>query len=193
MSIHRTPRRRRAAVIHAALLTLALVAAAFLLPVQPACAAPEDLEEIHRLELQGQKVDAFLKLKELAPTGDPEAQYKLAGYYHYGDAGPANYKLALEWYERAARQGHTDAMLGIAVLLDPANARITSIPDDRGRAFTWLTIAATLMTKKSDLAIVEGLRDKLKGELSSAELNAALAEAMAFQPALEQPMLAQPQ
>lgn len=167
-----------------------LVAVPLLLPAGPAYAQaetetlPEDLQEVLRLELEGRKVDAFLKLKDMAPLGDPEAQYRLAGYYHYGYAGPADFKLALDWYERAARQGHPDAMLGIGVLNSQENIRI---PQNKPRAFTWLTIAATLLKNPSEVKVVEGLRDRLKSELSSAELNVALAEAMAYQPVPEQP------
>ena len=192
MSIHRPQQRLRAALSHVALLTLGLVAAAFLLSALPARAAPEDVEEINRLEVEGQKVDAFLRLTELAPLGDPWAQWKLAGYYHHGWASAANYQLALEWYERAARQGFVDAMLGIAILLDPAYTQAASVPDNRAAAFTWLSIATTLIEDPQEKAAVQGLRDKLKSELSTAELNAALAAAMAFQPVLEQPMRTQP-
>lgn len=151
-----------------------LLLAAF--PFQVA-AATDDLKEILRLELAGEKLDAYLKLKELAPEGDPEIQYRLAGYYHYGLAGPANFKLAREWYGRAARQGHPDAMLGLAVM----DAQGQGGPVDRQSSFTWLTVASTLMKNPDDIATVNGLRDKYKSELSTAELNAALARAMAFQ------------
>ena len=46
--------------------------------------------------------------------------------------------------------------------------------------------AATYLKEPDELNKVAGLRDKYKSELSSAELNAALAEAMAFQPVAEQ-------
>lgn len=175
-------RSRRIGAIPALLSLVALALAAFLVTAGPSQAAQEDLAEVSRLEYEGQKVDAFLLLKELAPKGDPEAQYKLAGYYHYGYAGPANYKLALEWYERAARQGHTDAMLGIAIL--NAQDKI-SVPQNKARAFTWLSIAATQLKNPDEQATVAGLRDKLKSELSSAQLQAALNEAMTFQPVPE--------
>jgi TPR repeat protein len=183
MSLARILARSRAAV--------ALVAAPLLVAVTifasalPALAAPEDIEEIHRLELEGRKVDAYLRLQELAPKGDPWAQWKLAGYYQYGYAAPANFMKALEWYERAARQGNVDAMLGAAILLDPAFTQAASVPKSRTQAFTWLSIAATKLTKPDEIEVVKGLRDKLKREMSTAELNKALSEAMAFQPAPE--------
>ena len=179
MSKHRP---RRFGVTPILLPILALALAAFIATTGTLRAAQEDLTEVSRLEYEGQKVDAFLLLKELAPKGDPEAQYKLGGYYQYGYAGPANFKLALEWYERAARQGHTDAMLGVAIL--NAQDKI-SIPQNKARAFTWLSIAATQLKDKDAQANVATLRDKLKSEISTAELQAALNEAMSFQPVPE--------
>ncbi len=147
-----------------------------------AIAASEDLVEVHKKELDGNKVGAFLQLKELAPGGDPVAQWKLAGYYHYGDAGPANFALAREWYGRAARQGMPDAMLGLAVM----NARGQGGPIDLKAAFVWLTIASRIIDNPKEVQNVNGLRDKYRSEMSSADLNAALAEATAFQPVKEQ-------
>ncbi|MBI2253365.1 MAG: sel1 repeat family protein [Proteobacteria bacterium] len=154
-----------------------------LLASTPAWAAPEDLVEVHKMELDGNKVGAFLRLKELAPEGDPIAQWKLAGYYHYGDAGPANFAQAREWYGRAARQGLPDAMLGLAVM----NARGQGGPVDIKRAFIWLTIASRLTQDPTEVQNINGLRDKYKSEMSSADLNTALAEAMAFQAVKEKP------
>ncbi len=160
---------------------LLLVVAAHAIAPSRALAAPEDLQDVLKMELEGNKVGAYLKLKEMAPEGDPVAQFKLAGYYHYGDAGPANFALAREWYGRAAKQGFPDAMLGLAVM----NARGQGSPADKKTAFTWLTIASGLLKNPKEIKEVNGLRDMYKGELSTAELNAALAEAMAFQPVPE--------
>ena len=135
------------------------------------------------MELEGDKVGAYLKLKELAPGGDPIAQYKLGGYYQYGWAGPANYKLAREWYGRAARQGSADAMLGLAIM----DSQGWGGPVSKKSAFIWLTIASRILTDPDEIKNVSGLRDMYKSEMSSAELNAALAEAMAFQAVKENP------
>lgn len=129
------------------------------------------------MELEGDKVGAYLKLIEIAPQGDPEVQYRLAGYYHYGWAGPANFKLARAWYDRAARQGHVEAMLGLAVM----DAQGQGGPVDKKTSFTWLTIASTFLKDPDEIDKVSRLRDKYKSELSTADLNAALAQAMAYQ------------
>lgn len=171
--------RRLAAVL------LLLAASAVMTPTftAPAWATPDELVEVHKMELEGNKVGAFLKLKELAPQGDPAAQWKLGGYYQYGWAGPANFALAREWYGRAARQGLPDAMLGLAVM----SAQGQGGPADIKSAFVWLTVASRLLQDPQEVQNVNGLRDKYKSEMSSADLNAALAEAMAFQAVQEKP------
>ena len=40
-----------------------------------------------------------------AESGDAAAQFDLAGRYAEGGAGPRNYELAAQWYEKAAQQG----------------------------------------------------------------------------------------
>lgn len=167
--------------IRPAVLAAPVLAMTFFIPV--AIATPEELLEVREMELEGNKVGAFLRLKELAPAGDPIAQWKLAGYYHYGDAGPANFALARQWYGRAARQGLPDAMLGLAVM----NARGQGAAADIKTAFVWLTIASRLTQNQKEIQTINGLRDKYKSEMSSANLNAALSEAMAFQPVKEKP------
>jgi len=163
----------------AAWATLLLGIAATLSLVGPALA---DVAEVHQLIDEGRTFDAFMELRDLAPTGDAEAQYMLGGMYHWGDAGPADFSKAREWYERAARQGHADAMIGLAVLEMQGKGET----GNKQEAFTWLAIAATRTQDSKVLAKIAGLRDKLEAELSQAELNAALAEAMAFQPKPEQ-------
>lgn len=172
----------KARFIHLALAASLVTAALSACLISSAHAAPEGLQEVLQKELEGDKVGAYLRLKELAPEGDPEAQYRLGGYYQYGWASPANFKLAREWYGRAAAQGHPEAMLGLAVM----DAQGQGTPVDKKASFTWLTIAATYLKEPDEINKVAGLRDKYKSELSSADLNAALAEAMAFQPVKEQ-------
>jgi TPR repeat protein len=155
----------------------------FVAALSPTMAAADDIADVRRLLDQGRTFDAFMELRDLAPTGEPEAQYMLGGMYHWGDAGPADFTKAREWYGRAARQGHADAMIGLAIL----DAQGTSEKENKQAAFTWLTIAAALTQDPQTQAKVAALRDKLKSELNEAELSAALAEAMAFTPQPEAP------
>ena len=45
----------------------------------------------------------------LAVKGNPDAQFNLAMMYHSGIAVQMNEKKAVEWYQKAASNGHTQA------------------------------------------------------------------------------------
>jgi hypothetical protein len=56
----------------------------------PACAEHEDL---------------FIKMKQLAENGDPEAQYHLGMFYNNGIGTTKNAPLAFEWFQKSAEGG----------------------------------------------------------------------------------------
>lgn len=64
--------------------------------------AKEGLDEIKAIK---DKETKFQRCLSAAKEGDPEAQYKLAHEYHYGDE--------IEWYRSAAEQGHCEAQYGL--------------------------------------------------------------------------------
>lgn len=132
-----------------------------------------------RLAIKEQRMfDAFQDLTDLAETGDPVAQYELAGFYHYGRVGPANFDKARNWYERSAKQGNTDAMLGLAVIYGFGQG----VPQDKQAAFRWLVIAGTQNLDATGAEKVASSRDALAAGLTPAQIDAALAEARAFTP-----------
>ncbi|MBR6902145.1 MAG: sel1 repeat family protein, partial [Synergistaceae bacterium] len=47
--------------------------------------------------------------KKAADNGDAIAQYNIGSLYENGLGVKKNYKKAIEWYEKAAAQGHKDA------------------------------------------------------------------------------------
>ena len=49
-------------------------------------------------------------LFNLAKQGDTEAQYKLGRSYYLGDGIKQDYRKAVKWYRRSAKQGYADAM-----------------------------------------------------------------------------------
>lgn len=53
---------------------------------------------------------AFNKLLPLATSGRPDAQYALAYLYFYGQGTLENRKLAIYWFNQAAKQNYPDAM-----------------------------------------------------------------------------------
>ena len=132
-----------------------------------------------RLAIKEQRMfDAFQDLTELAEAGDPVAQYELAGFYHYGRVGPVNFDKARTWYERSAKQGNPDAMLGLAVI----HGFGQGVPQDKQAAFRWLVIAGTQHLDAAGAEKVATTRDKLAEGLSPEQIEAALAEARAFVP-----------
>ena len=44
-----------------------------------------------------------------AGAGDPEAQYNIGTLFYYGDGVNRNCKIAIDWYIKAAKQGHVKA------------------------------------------------------------------------------------
>ena len=45
------------------------------------------MDDVRTAIAEKRTFDAFQDLKELAETGDPEAQYELGGFYHWGEVG----------------------------------------------------------------------------------------------------------
>ncbi len=132
-----------------------------------------------RLAIKEQRMfDAFQDLSDLAETGDPVAQYELAGFYHYGRVGPVNFQKARQWYERSAKQGNPDAMLGLAVIYGFGQG----VPQDKQAAFRWLVIAGTQHLDATGAEKVASSRDSLAAGLTPDQIEAALAEARAFSP-----------
>jgi TPR repeat protein len=155
------------------LASLILASLIFAMPVQAAT-----MEDVRKAIAEQRLFDAYQDLQGLAESGNPEAQYELAGFHHYGRVGPVNFEKARMWYERAAKQGNTDAMLGLAVIYGFGQG----VPQDKQAAFRWLVIAGTQNLPPDGAAKVASTRDHLAAEMTPAEIEAALAEARAFTP-----------
>jgi TPR repeat protein len=168
----------------------ALVAALAFAGLMPAACASHKVAEptvadARKLMNEDRMFDAFNILKPLAEKGDPDAQYELGGIYHYGYMGANDYTKASAWYQRAAKQGNTDAMIGLAALYGTKAAGKYGTDIDHMSAFTWLTIASLRETDPQALAKIDGLRDHLEDGLTPEQLDAALAAARAYQPVPE--------
>lgn len=142
----------------------------------PALAAT--MEDVRKAIAEQRLFDAYQDLQDLAENGDPVAQYELAGFHHYGRVGPVNFEKARMWYERSAKQGNTDAMLGLAVIYGFGQG----VPQDKKVAFRWLVIAGTQNMTPIDAGKVASTRDQLAAGMTPEEIEAALAEARAFTP-----------
>lgn len=80
---------------------------------------------------------SFERAKNLALSGDVQAQFELAQMYHKGFGTDVDLRLALLWYNKAADGGHVDATfeLGRMYLEGP------ELPIDLEQAFTLLSKA----------------------------------------------------
>lgn len=136
------------------------------------------MEDVRKAIAEQRMFDAYQDLQDLAESGDPVAQYELAGFFHYGRVGPVSFEKARTWYERAAKQGNTDAMLGLAVIYGFGQG----VPQDKKVAFRWLVVAGTRDLSPTDAEKVASTRDHLAAQMTPGEIEAALAEARAFAP-----------
>ena len=136
------------------------------------------MEDVRKAIAEKRAFDAFQDLQELAPAGDPEAQFTLGDMYRWGDIGAANFEKALYWYMRAAKQGNVDAMLGLAGMYGHGQG----VPQDKVAAYRWLVLASSQHLDEKSAAIVANARDDLGKHLTAEQIEAALAEARSFIP-----------
>ncbi|MDD5581574.1 MAG: SEL1-like repeat protein [Methylobacter sp.] len=96
------------------LITLAFVINASLSLV--ACAdKPEGNSQVEALTAP-ESEDKIAQLQREAQDGDPDAQYSLAYLYENGLGLPKDEAKALELYQKAADQGHSDAQNNLDAL-----------------------------------------------------------------------------
>ena len=157
---------------------LALAGAA-IRPLRVATAAyAVTMDDVRTAIAEKRPFDAFQYLKELAEAGNPEAQYELGGFYHWGRVSSTDFTKARQWYERAAKQGNVDAMLGLAVIYGHGQG----VAQDKAASFRWLVLASSQHLAPEDAARVAAAREDLAKHLTAQQIEAALAEARSFTP-----------
>jgi hypothetical protein len=156
------------------------VAALFLGLNLAACSSdpPPDMNTVKKLVAEDRGFEALKVLIPLAQAGDPQAQYELAGFYHYGYVGANDYAKALKWYRASARQGYADSMVGLSVMYLGGQG----VAKDRREAFVWLNLAAQYMADKQALAKVKNVRDEVGRTLTKDDIAFAKAESLLLQP-----------
>ncbi len=92
--------------------SLALLALSSSLLVTPAGAA--STAEAREAMRAGNYAEAFCTWLPLAKRGDPEAQFALGWMYHNGYGLAIDDHQAIEWWDQAAKSGHTEAMMALA-------------------------------------------------------------------------------
>lgn len=152
---------------------VAIVVALLVVCCHATASIADDMADVHKAMNEDRLFDAFQELVDLAKQGNAEAQYELAGFYHWGRVGAANFTKARTWYQRSANQGNTDAMIGLAIL----SAAGQGGPVDKPTAAKWLIIADNI--RKLPPSVAEW-RDQLTDALTPAEISTITAEAKAF-------------
>jgi hypothetical protein len=158
-----------------------VILAAFLLGFAlTACSSdpPPDMNTVQKLINEDRQFEALKLLIPMAQDGNPQAQYELAGFYHYGYVGANDYAKALKWYRASARQGYADAMVGLSVMYLGGQG----VAKDRREAFVWLNLASQYMADKRALTKLKGLRDEIGRSLTKDDIAFAKAESMLLQP-----------
>jgi hypothetical protein len=139
---------------------------------------PPDMAAVKKMVAEDRNFEALTALIPMATAGDPQAQYELAGFYHYGYVGPNDYAKALRWYRASARQGYADSMVGLAVMYLGGQG----VAKDRREAFVWLNLAAQYMSDQKALAKVKKQRDEIGRTLTKDDIAFAKAESLLLQP-----------
>lgn len=78
--------------------------------------------------MQGDYPKAIAIWRPLAQAGDPDAQFNLGQAYKIGRGVAVDYPVAMEWYRKAAAQGHLRAEDNYGHLLFQLNRRADAIP-----------------------------------------------------------------
>lgn len=126
---------------------------------------PDSQRFSHTLYLQ-----PYSKLRQAAERGDAESQYGLAYLYYKAGSDPAivgvvqSYKLAAQWYRKAAQQGHTSAQYNMAVL----HLQGEGVERDPVEAYAWLLHSSSAGHEPS-LALIK----ELNGVLNEKQISIA--------------------
>jgi len=98
-----------------------------------------DLDDaVHAMRV-GNFAEAYCLLRPHADSGDAEAQYNIGWMYLNGYGLAINDSLALEWWQRAADQGHIDATFSMAMLYSLGEGQVKK---DMNRAIDLYLVAA---------------------------------------------------
>jgi TPR repeat protein len=109
--------------------------------------------------------------RRAAAKGEARSAAALGDIYSSGQAVPVDTPRALAWLEVAARLGHADGMGNIGVIFINGSG----VAVDRVEALAWFALATNRGSAR-----FAAYRDRLRGELGTAELAAAEARAHAI-------------
>ena len=104
-------------------------AAAFAVAIPAATSfAQQAIEDGFKAWDAGRHEEAVRLWRALADRGNADAQFALGHAYRLGRGVPQNLNLAEQWYERAARAGHSEAQAMYGVILFQNGRRNEALP-----------------------------------------------------------------
>lgn len=87
---------------------------------------------------RGEFAKGFGLLSPLADNGHAPSQYQLGALYRFGKGVKKNNRLAVEWYQKAAKQGYSAAQNNLGVMFELG----AGIPKSYTNAAKWYEKAA---------------------------------------------------
>ena len=126
-----------------------------------------DLDDAVEAMRTGNFAEAYCIMRPLAETGDADAQYNIGWMYLNGYGLRVNDSLALDWWEKASRQGHTHASFSIGMLYSLGEGEV---PKDSTKAIDYYLLAAQV-GQEDAISILQSMmmrNDKeIKGRMHS--------------------------
>ena len=104
-----------------------------------AAADSSEFKKAVAAERKGDYQRAHYTFSMLAGQGDPKAQHALGRLYEHGRGVQGNAQTAMQWYRRAADQGHADSEYRLAVAYAYG---VGGYPQDNREVVIWLKLAA---------------------------------------------------
>ena len=86
--------------------------------------AAKDLDDAVDAMRTGDFAVEYCIMRPLADSGDADAQYNIGWMYLNGYGLRINDSLALEWWQKASEQGHTDASFSIGMLYSLGEGKV---------------------------------------------------------------------
>ncbi len=107
--------------------------------------------------------ESFKWFRMAAEQGDASAQTMIGAMYFEGAGVPQDDDEAVKWYRKAAEQGDFIALGSLGRMYDLGRG----VPEDNVAAYAWYSVAAA----KFDVRLWRDDRDRIKGELSPAQID----------------------
>lgn len=116
---------------------------------------------------------AFPLLLQAAEKGYIDAQNMVGVMFSEGLGVERDENVAMQWYRKAAVEGHVKAQSNLGRLLGPTNRRPEKDPNERIEGLTWLMVAAKQGDVMATKVIEDALPSKDEAEFEQARKKAA--------------------